>query len=74
MKIIPAIDLRQGRVVRLRQGDFAQSRAFGHDPVVLADRYASAGAASLHLVDLDGARAARPMMTPPTAGPTRMPR
>jgi len=61
MKIIPAIDLRQGRVVRLRQGDFAQVRAFEHDPVALADRYASAGADSLHLVDLDGARAARPM-------------
>lgn len=61
MNIIPAMDLRQGRVVRLRQGDFAQSRAFEHDPVALAERYASAGADSLHLVDLDGARAARPM-------------
>lgn len=60
MKIIPAIDLQQGRVVRLRQGDFAQSRAFEHDPVALAERYASAGARSLHVVDLDGARAAQP--------------
>ena len=60
MKIIPAIDLRQGRVVRLRQGDFAQSRSFEHDPVELAARYAGAGADSLHVVDLDGARAAQP--------------
>jgi phosphoribosylformimino-5-aminoimidazole carboxamide ribotide isomerase len=61
MKIIPAIDLREGRVVRLRQGDFAQMRAFDNDPVALAARYAGAGAELLHLVDLDGARAGRPL-------------
>jgi phosphoribosylformimino-5-aminoimidazole carboxamide ribotide isomerase len=61
MKIIPAIDLREGRVVRLRQGDFAQMRAFEHDPLLLAQRYRASGADWLHLVDLDGARAARPM-------------
>lgn len=61
MKIIPAIDLRNGQVVRLRQGDFAQSRQFGHDPVALAQRYAQAGATSLHVVDLDGARAGAPV-------------
>ncbi|HEU4664927.1 MAG TPA: 1-(5-phosphoribosyl)-5-[(5-phosphoribosylamino)methylideneamino] imidazole-4-carboxamide isomerase [Dokdonella sp.] len=61
MKIIPAIDLCDGRVVRLRQGDFAQARTFAHDPAELAARYAHAGADALHLVDLDGARAARPM-------------
>jgi len=61
MKIIPAIDLRGGRVVRLRQGDFAQVRAFEHDPVALAARYVAAGAEWLHIVDLDGAQAGRPM-------------
>ena len=61
MKIIPAIDLRDGRVVRLRQGDFAQARIFAHDPLELATRYARAGADWLHLVDLDGARAAQPL-------------
>lgn len=60
MNIIPAIDLRGGRVVRLRQGDFAQSRDFDTDPLALARRYASAGAARLHVVDLDGAKAGRP--------------
>jgi phosphoribosylformimino-5-aminoimidazole carboxamide ribotide isomerase len=63
MKIIPAIDLRGGRVVRLRQGDFAQVREFGHDPVALAERYVAAGADWLHVVDLDGARAGRPVQT-----------
>jgi len=60
MNIIPAIDLRGGRVVRLRQGDFAQSRAFDTDPLLLARRYADAGATRLHVVDLDGAKAGRP--------------
>lgn len=57
--IVPAIDLRAGRVVRLRQGDYARQTLFGHDPVVLAQRYADAGARWLHVVDLDGARAGR---------------
>ena len=61
MKIIPAIDLRAGRVVRLRQGDFAQTREFEHDAVALAQRYVDAGADWLHIVDLDGARGGRPM-------------
>ncbi|NCT67599.1 MAG: 1-(5-phosphoribosyl)-5-((5-phosphoribosylamino)methylideneamino)imidazole-4-carboxamide isomerase [Rhodanobacteraceae bacterium] len=60
MKIIPAIDLRAGHVVRLKQGDFAQTRTFDHDPAVLAARYAGAGADWLHVVDLDGARAGQP--------------
>ena len=63
MKTIPAIDLRDGRVVRLRQGDFAQSRQFPHDAVALAQSYADAGAEWLHAVDLDGARAGQPMQT-----------
>lgn len=63
MLIIPAIDLRDGRVVRLRQGDFERSRQFDHEPVALARRYVDAGARWLHLVDLDGARAGRPVQT-----------
>jgi phosphoribosylformimino-5-aminoimidazole carboxamide ribotide isomerase len=61
MKIIPAIDLRAGRVVRLVQGDFAQTREFEYDAVVLAQRYLDAGADWLHIVDLDGARVGRPL-------------
>lgn len=55
-EIIPAIDLRGGRVVRLRQGDYACETAYPGDPVELAERYAASGAAWLHVVDLDGAR------------------
>jgi phosphoribosylformimino-5-aminoimidazole carboxamide ribotide isomerase len=61
MMIIPAIDLHESRVVRLRQGDFARSRAFDHDPLALAQRYRESGAEWLHVVDLDGARAGRPL-------------
>jgi phosphoribosylformimino-5-aminoimidazole carboxamide ribotide isomerase len=63
MNIIPAIDLKDSRVVRLRQGDFAQIREFDHDPAALALRYVAAGADWLHVVDLDGARAGAPMQT-----------
>lgn len=55
--IIPAIDLRDGHVVRLRQGDYAQQTDYPFDAVELARRYASDGARWLHVVDLDGARA-----------------
>jgi phosphoribosylformimino-5-aminoimidazole carboxamide ribotide isomerase len=61
MKIIPAIDLAGGDVVRLHQGDFARSRRFDVDAAGLAGRYARAGAQWLHVVDLDGARAGRPV-------------
>jgi phosphoribosylformimino-5-aminoimidazole carboxamide ribotide isomerase len=54
--VIPAIDLRAGRVVRLKQGDYAQQTTFDFDPRELARDYAGAGATWLHLVDLDGAR------------------
>ncbi len=54
--VIPAIDLRDGRVVRLRQGDYAQQTTYVTDPRELARRYLHAGAHWLHLVDLDGAR------------------
>lgn len=54
--IIPAIDLRDGNVVRLRQGDYSQQTSYRVDPLRLAHDYAAAGAAWLHVVDLDGAR------------------
>ena len=56
MQLIPAIDLRGGRVVRLRQGDYGRETRYDDDPLVLARRYADAGAALIHVVDLDSAR------------------
>jgi phosphoribosylformimino-5-aminoimidazole carboxamide ribotide isomerase len=60
-EILPAIDLRGGRVVRLRQGDFAHETAYGEDPAAVARRFVEAGARWIHLVDLDGARAGEPV-------------
>jgi phosphoribosylformimino-5-aminoimidazole carboxamide ribotide isomerase len=59
-ELLPAIDLRGGRVVRLEQGDFERETAFGDDPADQAARFVSAGAGWLHVVDLDGARAGTP--------------
>jgi phosphoribosylformimino-5-aminoimidazole carboxamide ribotide isomerase len=56
MLILPAIDLLDGRPVRLRQGDFDRVSRFGDDAVALARRWVDIGAAWLHVVDLDGAR------------------
>jgi phosphoribosylformimino-5-aminoimidazole carboxamide ribotide isomerase len=61
MQILPAIDLRDGKCVRLRQGDYAQETIFSDDPLEMARRWANAGAERLHLVDLDGAKAGRPV-------------
>ena len=61
MQIIPAIDLRDGKCVRLRQGDYARETVFSDDPAEMAVRWADAGAERLHLVDLDGAKAGRPV-------------
>ena len=61
MEILPAIDLRGGQCVRLRQGDYAQETVFSNDPAEMAQRWESAGASRLHLVDLDGAKAGRPV-------------
>jgi phosphoribosylformimino-5-aminoimidazole carboxamide ribotide isomerase len=61
--IYPAIDLRGGKGVRLRQGDYAQETVFG-DPVELARRWRDEGAEWLHLVDLDGAREGHPVNGP----------
>jgi phosphoribosylformimino-5-aminoimidazole carboxamide ribotide isomerase len=54
--LIPAIDVRDGRVVRLAQGDYDRQTTYGDDPVAVARAYADAGARWLHLVDLDAAR------------------
>ena len=59
-EVIPAIDLRDGRCVRLAQGDFDRMTVFGDDPVGVARRWQSAGAQRIHVVDLDGAREGRP--------------
>jgi phosphoribosylformimino-5-aminoimidazole carboxamide ribotide isomerase len=59
-ELLPAIDLRGGRVVRLRQGDFARETAYRDDPLAVAVAFEGAGATWLHLVDLDGARAGAP--------------
>jgi len=61
LEIIPAIDIRDGQCVRLRQGDYAQETVFGDDPVEMARRWVVEGATRLHLVDLDGAKAGRPV-------------
>jgi phosphoribosylformimino-5-aminoimidazole carboxamide ribotide isomerase len=56
MEIIPAIDIRGGRCVRLRQGDYSAETVFDDDPIAVAQRWLDAGASRLHVVDLDGAR------------------
>ena len=61
MQVIPAIDLRGGKCVRLKQGDYGQETVFGDDPAAMAERWAGEGAERIHLVDLDGAREGRPM-------------
>lgn len=59
-EVIPAIDLRGGRVVRLRRGAFDQETSYGDDPAALATVFVNAGARWLHIVDLDGARDGEP--------------
>jgi phosphoribosylformimino-5-aminoimidazole carboxamide ribotide isomerase len=56
MEVIPAIDLLDGKVVRLYKGDFEQVTVYSDSPVEIASRYGEAGVSSLHVVDLDGAR------------------
>ncbi|MDO4575867.1 MAG: 1-(5-phosphoribosyl)-5-[(5-phosphoribosylamino)methylideneamino]imidazole-4-carboxamide isomerase [Planctomycetia bacterium] len=60
MQIWPAIDLRGGNCVRLRQGDYQQETVFGTDPAEMAKHWVSLGGEFLHLVDLDGARDGKP--------------
>ncbi len=54
--VYPALDIREGRVVRLLQGDYAQQTTYGDDPLPRAQAFAAAGASWMHLVDLDAAR------------------
>jgi len=58
--IIPAIDLKDGRCVRLKQGDMSSATVFSDDPVAMAKHWAAQGAKRLHIVDLNGAIAGRP--------------
>ncbi len=61
LQILPAIDIRGGQCVRLRQGDYGQETVFGDDPVQTAERWAAAGGHRIHVVDLDGAKAGKPV-------------
>lgn len=61
MLLIPAIDLKEGKCVRLRQGKMEDSTVFSDDPVAMAGRWVEAGARRLHIVDLDGAFAGKPV-------------
>ncbi|MFM2068277.1 MAG: 1-(5-phosphoribosyl)-5-[(5-phosphoribosylamino)methylideneamino]imidazole-4-carboxamide isomerase [Pseudomonadota bacterium] len=61
MLLIPAIDLKDGKCVRLKQGDMNDSTTFGDDPAVIARRWLDAGGRRLHLVDLNGAFAGKPV-------------
>jgi phosphoribosylformimino-5-aminoimidazole carboxamide ribotide isomerase len=62
-EIVPAVDLKRGRCVRLRQGRPEAETVFGDDPVATARQWQAAGAARLHVVDLDGAFEGRPVQT-----------
>jgi phosphoribosylformimino-5-aminoimidazole carboxamide ribotide isomerase len=61
LQIIPSIDLRNGKVVRLKQGDYTQQLNYDVDPIKTAQSFADAGAKWMHIVDLDGAKEGRPM-------------
>jgi phosphoribosylformimino-5-aminoimidazole carboxamide ribotide isomerase len=61
--ILPSIDLRSGQVVRLKQGDYARQINYTVDPVETANSFREAGAAWMHIVDLDGAKEGRPVQT-----------
>src|SRR5215218_5267052 len=61
--VIPSIDLRRGRVVRLKQGDYAQQLDYDVDPLATARSFKDAGATWMHVVDLDGAKEGRPVQT-----------
>ncbi|MCK4602039.1 MAG: 1-(5-phosphoribosyl)-5-[(5-phosphoribosylamino)methylideneamino]imidazole-4-carboxamide isomerase [Phycisphaerae bacterium] len=63
MEILPAIDLRDGKVVRLEQGDYERQTVYSDDPVAVAETFASAGAGWIHIVDLDAALTGRPTNT-----------
>lgn len=64
MELYPAIDVLGGRVVRLRQGEYADETVYGDDPVAVARDFASAGSMWIHVVDLDAARSGEPINRP----------
>src|SRR4249920_1675419 len=64
MQIWPAIDLRGGKCVRLRQGDYQQETVFAQDPAAVAKQFADQGAEHLHIVDLEGALEGLPVNLP----------
>lgn len=61
MILLPAVDIRDGRAVRLQQGDFARETVYADDPLEAARSWVEAGARELHIVDLDGAREGEPI-------------
>ncbi len=61
LEVIPSIDLREGKVVRLAQGDYGRQTNYDLDPIETAKLFADAGAKWMHIVDLDGAKSGRPM-------------
>ena len=61
MDILPAIDIRGGKCVQLKQGDYARETVYGVDPVAMAQHWHSQGATRLHIVDLDAAKEGRPV-------------
>jgi phosphoribosylformimino-5-aminoimidazole carboxamide ribotide isomerase len=63
LEILPSIDLRGGKVVRLKQGDYAQQLNYDVDPIATAMSFRDAGASWIHVVDLDGAKEGRPAQT-----------
>ena len=63
MLVIPAIDLMDGKAVRLSRGDFATRIVYSDRPAEFAESFRKAGARRVHVVDLDGARAGRPVNT-----------
>lgn len=65
MLLIPAIDLKDGKCVRLRQGRMEDDTVFSDDPLAVAERWVAAGARRLHIVDLNGAFAGRPVNAEP---------
>jgi phosphoribosylformimino-5-aminoimidazole carboxamide ribotide isomerase len=63
LTIVPSIDLRGGKVVRLKQGDYGRQVTYDVDPLDVARGFAAAGAQWMHIVDLDGAKEGRPVQT-----------
>ena len=61
MQIIPAIDIKEGRCVRLKQGNFDYETVFSDDPLSVAEKWLEQGAKRIHLVDLDGALKGTPI-------------